>query len=201
MTLVWTGRVAEADITFAGPIGEVTGQSEFYRPLLEAIREGPMTIGQLRALPALRGRQPGEFVQGAIMLMGGGYAHPSWLLEASDGQRQRARDAAARLNGAIVGRLRLGVDVLRLAAPLTGSSIGIDVMEGLVVGRLLDGGSREPEALIDGVLNDVIGSGRALLRDGQPLDAPSEARTVVGEAVRGVLARRLQLLRGMGIVD
>jgi hypothetical protein len=84
---------------------------------------------------------------------------------------------------------------------LTGSSIGIDVMEGLVVGRLLDGGSREPEVLIDGVLNDVIGSGRALLRDGQPLGDPAEARTVVGEAVRGVLARRLQLLRGMGIVD
>jgi SAM-dependent methyltransferase len=201
MTLVWTGRIAEGDITFAGPIGEVTGQAEFYRPLLDTIREGPATIGQLRALPSLRDRQPGEFVQGAIMLMGGGYAHPAWLLSAPKAAQQRAREASARLNGAIVDRLRLGVDLLRLATPLTGSSIAIDVMEGLVVGRLLDGGSREPEALIDGVLNDVVGSGRALLRDGQPLADPTEARTVVGEAVRGVLARRLQLLRGMGVVE
>ena len=183
MTLVWTGRIAEGDITFAGPIGEVTGQAEFYRPLLDTIREGPATIGQLRALPSLRDRQPGEFVQGAIMLMGGGYAHPAWLLSAPKAAQQRAREASARLNGAIVDRLRLGVDLLRLATPLTGSSIAIDVMEGLVVGRLLDGGSREPEALIDGVLNDVVGSGRALLRDGQPLADPTEARTVVGEAV------------------
>jgi hypothetical protein len=112
-----------------------------------------------------------------------------------------ARDAAARLNGAIVQRLRTGIDLYRVAAPLIGSSVAADILEGLVIGQLLDGTSRDPEALIDGVLKDVTRSGRSLLRDGQPLRDPADSRVLVGETVRNVLARRLPLLRGMGVVD
>jgi SAM-dependent methyltransferase len=202
MLLVWTGKAAEAEITFTGPIGVVTGQPEFYRPLLDAIREAPMTIGQLRALPVLRDRQPGEFIQAAFLLMGSGFAHPAWIPPGTSQPGQPgARDSAARLNAAIVNRLRVGIDLHRVAAPLIGSSLAIDVMEGLVIGRLLDGGSREPDALIDGVLNDVARSGRSLLRDGQPLREPAETRVLVGETVRNVLVRRLPLLRGMGVLD
>jgi SAM-dependent methyltransferase len=210
MTLVWTGRTTEGEITFAGPVGTVTGQAEFYRPLLDAIREAPTTIGQLRTLPAVRERGPGEFIQAALLLMGGGYAHPAWpspkeisddARDASYGVSRAARDAAARLNGAIVQRLRTGIDLYRVAAPLIGSSVAADILEGLVIGQLLDGTSRDPEALIDGVLKDVTRSGRSLLRDGQPLRDPADSRVLVGETVRNVLARRLPLLRGMGVVD
>jgi hypothetical protein len=206
MLLAWTGKVVGAEVTFTGPIGVVTGQPEFYRPLLDAIREAPMAIGQLRALPVMRDRQPGEFIQAAFLLMGSGFAHPAWISHVippgtSQAGQPGARDSAARLNAAIVNRLRVGVDLHRIAAPLIGSSLAIDVMEGLVIGQLLDGGSRDPDALIDGVLNDVARSGRSLLRDGQPLREPAETRVLVGETVRNVLARRLPLLRGMGVLD
>ena len=197
MMLVWTGKTVDAEVTFPGPIGLVTGQPDFYRPLLDAIHDAPVTIAQLRALPALRDRQPGEFIQAALLLMGGGFANPTW---AHYGQPQ-ARDSSARLNAAIVDRLRVGIDLHRLAAPMVGSSLQIEVIEGLVIGRLLDGTAREPEALIDGVLNDVTQSGRSLLRNGRPISDPAETRVLVGETVRGVLARRLQLLRGMGVLD
>ncbi len=205
MTLAWTGKAAEADVTFSGPIGTVTGQPEFYFPLLDAIREAPKTIGQLRAIPALRERQPGEFIQAALLLMGGGFAHPRWsapgMPQRAAGGRGKSPDGAARLNVAIINRLRMGVDLHRLAAPQIGSSVGIEVMEGLVIGQLLDGTSREPDALIDGVLNDVARSGRSLLRDGKPLQNPAENRVLVGETVRSVLARRLPVLRSLGVID
>jgi hypothetical protein len=95
----------------------------------------------------------------------------------------------------------MGIDLHRLAAPAVGTSIQIEVIEGLVIGRLLDGGSLDPEALIDGVLNDVTRSGRSLLREGKPLSDPDETRVLVGETVLAVLARRLPLLRGMGVLD
>jgi SAM-dependent methyltransferase len=196
LTLAWLGKTVDAEVTFAGPIGTVTGQPEFYRPLIDAIRQAPMTIGELRALPAVQGRQVGEFVQAAILLMGGGYVHPAW----PHGAKAQARESAARLNGAIANRLRLGVDLLRLAAPLIGSSIAIEVIEGLVIGQLLDGGPHDPERLIDAVLNDVVRSGRSLQRDGQPLREPAEARVLVGTAVRGLLQRRFHLLRELGII-
>jgi len=197
MLLVWTGKTAEAEVTFPGPVGTVTGQPEFYRPLLDALREAPMTIAQLRALPALHDRQAGEFAQAAFLLMGAGFVHPAWATPGAPS----ARDSAMRLNMAIVNRLRFGVDLHRIAAPLIGSSLAIEVMEGLVIGRLLDGGSRDPEALIDGVMNDVARSGRSLLRDGQPLKDSAETRVLVGETVRNVLARRMPLLRAMGVLD
>lgn len=203
LTLAWTGKAPEADVTFAGPIGTVTGQPEFCFPLLDAIRETPKSIGQLRALPVLRERQPGEFIQAALLLMGGGFAHPTLPGAGAPqrGARSRTRDGAARLNVAIINRLRMGVDLHRLAAPVIGSSVGIEVMEGLVIGQLLDGTSREPDALIDGVLNDVVRSGRSLLRDGKPLQNPAENRVLVGETVRSVLARRLPVLRSLGVID
>ena len=163
----------------------------------------------MRALPELRDRQPGEYVQAALLLLGGGYAHPAWPSgapaagghDAPFAVRPAARDGARRLNLAIIDRLRAGIDLHRLAAPLLGSSMPTDVMEGLVIGQLLDNASHDPEALIDGVTRDVLRSGRSLLRAGQPLRDQADARALVGETVRNVLARRLPLLRAAGVVD
>jgi len=197
MTLVWTGKPLEAEITFPGPIGVVTGQEEFYRPMLSAIRDAPTTIGRLRALPALQGRQVGEFLQSTILMMGGGFVHPAWPHH----PEIRTRESTARLNAAIVERLRLGLDVPRIAAPLIGSSVAIDMIEGLVIAQLLDHGPDEVETLVDGVLSDVLLSGRSMMRDGQQLTNPGEVRALVGDMVRGVLVRRLSPWRGLGVID
>jgi SAM-dependent methyltransferase len=196
MSLVWSGKVAEADITFAGPIGAVTGQVEFYRPMLDRITEGPTTFGQLRSLPALRDRQAAEFVQAAVLLIGGGFAHPAW----PHGSLPETRLAARGFNAAVIDRLRIGVDLPRLVSPVIGSGINIDVMEGLALGQLLDGVAPEPEPLIDALLGDLARSGRTLRRDGQPLLDPVEGRVLLGQAVRGVLERRLPLLRIQGVL-
>jgi SAM-dependent methyltransferase len=196
MSLVWTGKIAEAEVSFTGPIGSVTGQAEFYRPMLDQIQSGPTTFARLRALPVLRDRQPAEFVQAAVLLIGGGFAYPAW----PHGALPETRAATARLNAAIIGRLRIGVDLPRLVAPLIGSAVTIDVMEGLVIGRLLDGVPPELEPLIDAVLEDLAHSGRSLRREGQPLTDPVEGRALLGTAVRGVLDRRLPLLRLQGVI-
>ena len=66
-------------ITFNGPIGTISGQPEFYRPVTEAIRQKPASIAELRALPGLQGRQMGEFFQAALLLMGAATCIPSQL--------------------------------------------------------------------------------------------------------------------------
>ena len=155
-----------------------------------------MTFGQLRALPAVCDRQPAEFVQATILLIGGGFVHPAW----PHGGEPATRETTRRLNATIVDRLRVGVDLARLVAPMIGSGFAIEVMEGLVIGQLLEGASPEPDALIDGLARDLAQSGRTLRRDGQVLQDPVEARTLLGNAVRGLLERRLGWLRAMGVV-
>jgi len=192
----WLGKQVDETINFNGPVGAIVGQTEFYRPVTDAIRQKPTSMAELRALPVLAGRQMGEFLQSALLLMGGGYVHPlSPQSIAAD-----ARAGATRLNNVLVQRLRMGVDLRWFAAPLTGSCIGLDVIDGLVIGRLLEGGSQDPEGLIDAVLNDVLQSGRRLLRDGQPLTEPSAARVLVADTVRTILARRFQVLRELGVL-
>jgi SAM-dependent methyltransferase len=197
MTLIWTGKPIDGPITFPGPIGSVTGQTEFYRPIVDALTRAPATIGELRALPGFQGRSISEFAQAAFLMIGAGYAHPACPAST----RTSARETAARLNAAIIGRLKVGVDLQRLAAPLIGSSVSIGVLEGLVAGHLLDGSAHEPERLIDAVYNDVIRSGRSLLRDGQAMRDSSEGRILTAGAVREALANRLPLLRAVGIID
>lgn len=196
LTFAWTGKPTDGDITFIGPLGTVTGQPEFYRPVMEALRKGPISLADMRAMPALQNRQIGEFIQAAFLLMGGGFAHPVSPI----GMQAQTRDAAARLNAAIVDRLRAGIDIRRLAAPLIGSYLEVDVIEGLVIGQLLEGGPRDAEALIQAVMSDVARSGRTLLRDGQPMQEPGSARILVAETVRAVLERRFQLLRDLGMI-
>jgi SAM-dependent methyltransferase len=197
MTLVWTGKAVEQEITFPGPIGTVTGQAEFYRPLLGAIRDAPRTVGQLRAMPSLQDRQAADFLQSTMLLMGAGFVHPVW----PHGEQTHTRESTARLNATIVNRLRLGFDVPRIAASVIGSSIPIDPLEGLVIAQLLDNSSDEADTLIDGVLKDVILSGRSLMRDGKQLRDAGEVRALVSDTVRGVLARRVPLWRGLGVID
>ena len=196
LTLIWTGKPPEDTVTFPSPVGTVTGQPEFYRPLLDAIRAGPVTIGALRALPALQGRQIGEFVQAASLLIAGGHAHPGL----PGGGRAEARAATARLNGAIVDRIRMGVDLQRLAAPVIGSSVPVSVVEALVTGQLLEEPARSRAALTDEALNALSRSGRSLQKDGQTLTDPAAAHALVSEVVRAVVEERLPLLRVLGVV-
>lgn len=196
LTLFWTGKPAEETITFPSPVGTVTGQPEFYRPILDAIRAGPVTIGALRAMPSLQGRQIGEFVQAASLLISGGHAHPGL----PGGDRPEARQAAARLNAAIVERIRMGVDLQRLAAPVIGSSVAVSVVEALVIGQLLEDPARPRDALIDATLNGLTRSGRSLQKDGQPLSDPAAAHALMAEVVRAVVEDRLPLLRTLGVV-
>ena len=196
MTLVWTGKAIEEAITFPSPVGNVTGQPEFYRPMLEAVRGGPVTVAALRALPSLAGRQAGEFIQAALLMIGGGYVHP--VLAGPD--PAAARDATARLNAAIVERVRMGSDLQRLVAPLTGSGVVVSVLEGLAIGLLMADGALSREALIDGVLGELAASGRTLQKDGQALTDATAARALVGDVVRVVTEERLPLLRTMGVM-
>src|SRR5262249_38906685 len=57
MTLVGTGMaVPEGGITFATPIGTVTGRPEVYQPLASMLDAGPLSVRQARASTTFAGR-------------------------------------------------------------------------------------------------------------------------------------------------
>jgi SAM-dependent methyltransferase len=198
LTLVGLGQpVPEGGATFATPIGSVTGRPEVYQPLVEMLEAGPLSVQKVREAPVFAGRPLVELMQAFTLLVSGSYAHP---LLPDDGM-PAGRDASRRLNQVIAQANANAGDLPRLAAPTIGSSIGADVLETLVVGRLLAGRPAEVDPVVADILPMLARSGRNVQRDGKAVNDPVEARQMISDAVRGIIERRLPVLRRLGVID
>ena len=196
LTLIGTGKQTDDPIVFKGPLATVTGQGEFYRPVLEALRRGPVTVGALRSLPALAGRPVAEFTQAVSLLIACGYAHGVQ----PGGDTPEARGACRRLNEAITEQMRMGLDHLHLVSPVTGAGMGVSVTEGLVIGVLLRDPACPRDRLTDQVIAELAASGRAIQHDGKPVTDLGAMRVRIGEIARVVMEERLEMLRALAIL-
>lgn len=182
----------EGEITFTTAIGTLTGRPEVYQPLLNLLRAGPATVAELRGVdPA---RPPGEVMQALTLLMGAGFIHPM-LPDPTAGE-----DSARALNRWIARTNGDGGDMARLAAPAIGTMLSADLLETLVVGRLLEGAEENVAALAEHVVERLRHSGRSLQRDGRPVEDPKEIEQHSAELVRGILDSRGALLRSLGVL-
>jgi SAM-dependent methyltransferase len=198
LSLIGLGQaVPEGGATFATPIGSVTGRPEVYRPLLEQLAQGPMTLGQLRASATFAARPLIELLQALTLLVAGGYAHPMLpdAVVASGGPTARA------LNAVIARANMTGTDLPRMVAPVIGSVVQVDVLEALVVGELLGGQMAEVDPLATEVLALLARGGRNVQKEGKPVTDVVEARGIVADAIRTVLERRLPVFRSLGVVE
>jgi SAM-dependent methyltransferase len=198
LTLAGIGMaVPEGGITFATPIGSVTGRPEVYEPLLSMVEAGTLSVRQAREAPAFAGRTLVELMQAFTLLVAGGYAHP---MLPPNGAAAR-REATRRLNLAIARANANAADLPRLAAPAIGSAIGADILETLLVGELLAGKPADIGALTAQLVGLLGRSGRSVQRDGKPVTDASETMRIVTEAVVGLLERRVPLLRRLGVLE
>ena len=198
LTLAGMGMAApEGGITFATPIGSVTGRPEVYEPLLSMLEAGTLSVRQARDAPAFAGRALTELMQAFTLLIAGGYAHPM-LPEAGAAARH---EAARRLNLAIAQTNANAGDLPRLAAPTIGSAIGADILETLLVGELLAGKPADVGSLVAQLVGSLGRSGRSVQRDGKPVGGAGETIQIVTEAVVGLLERRMPLLRRLGVLE
>ncbi|HME20154.1 MAG TPA: class I SAM-dependent methyltransferase [Acetobacteraceae bacterium] len=198
LTLAGLGQpVPEAGITFATPIGNVTGRPEVYQPLLAMLEAGPLSVRQASQSPEFAGRPLVELMQAFTLLVAGGYAHPML----PDGGTTAGHDAARRLNLAIARANASAADLPRLAAPAIGSAIGMDILETLLVGELLAGKPADVGALSTELVRLLGRSGRSMQRDGKPITDQVETLRIVTEAVVGMLERRAPVLRRLGVLE
>ena len=184
----------EGELSFTSSVGTFTGRPEVYQPLLAMLGQGPVTLPALREAEAFAGRPVGEVVQALTLLASGGYVHPMLPLPEAGAAGARA------LNRAIARANADGAEVPRLAAPAVGTVIQADVLETLVVGRLLDGAAADEVALAGHVLAALRRAGRNLQHEGKVVEDPAEALRHVTGLVRGMLGARMGLLRGVGVV-
>jgi SAM-dependent methyltransferase len=192
LRFIRVGALPEGEISFTTPVGTLTGRPEIYAPLLGALREGPVSLGDLRrADPA---RPAGDWMQSLTLLTGAGHVHPMLPDPVAGQATSRALNRwIARANGD-------GADMPRLAAPAIGSMLPADLLETLVVGELLDGAAEDTASLAQRLLVQLRRAGRNLQRDGQPLENPQDLEQHARKLVQDVLTSRVPLLRALGVL-
>lgn len=197
LTIAGTGAVAPDPITFNTPVGTVTGRAEIYKPILDRLQQGPLSVRALREMPPLSERPVVEALQAVSLLVAGGYAHP--VLPGGD--TAAVRQSARGMNLAIAQSNRGGTDLPRLVMPLLGSAIQVDVVETLLVGEVLEGKPAELESLARDLPGLLARSGRTIQREGKPVTDPVEAGRMATDLVRQFLEQRVPILRSLGVLD
>jgi hypothetical protein len=100
----------------------------------------------------------------------------------------------------IARRMDAGQPLTWLAAPAIGTAMPADVIDIALAGEALAGRLGSAEALVERAMAMLASTGRAVLRDGQPVTDPVQARVVVGEVTAAFLERRLPMYRRLGVL-
>ncbi|QTL01697.1 class I SAM-dependent methyltransferase [Aquabacter sp. L1I39] len=195
--LVLTAVRGACRLTLDVPVGSAQLPARHYEPILDALAVRPHTLGELRALPALKDDPAApSMVEMAGILIGSGQALavPSGLSPAPSATTRRLNHAAARA----VAEQRAAV--AEMASPLTGSGTTLTTVEALVFDALAHGRPRDEAALLAHIAPTLMASNTPLMRDGKVIAEPHERLETVREAVGWSLQNRVHLWEAMGLL-
>jgi len=160
LVMVAQAERKEPKVAAETPLGEAALPPGAAGPVLEALRHGPMRVGELRRLPREARLGAAELV---ALLMAGGAALPAWRVEATQAEAAAAR----RFNLAAAGRYAAGgfaKGMFALASPLLGAGLPCGALDLEVAARLAQGAGADAGALA-----------RALAPEGATGEALTEA--------------------------
>jgi SAM-dependent methyltransferase len=188
---------ARGDLTLPTWHGPVAADPAVYRPLDEALRDGPLTVAAASGLGLLADAPIEAAADAVALLIAAGHAHPVM----PDLVAREAAASADRLNDAIIDAVRRGEQLDRLVSPLLGSAIEANPLEVLTVGALRGGGNAaDPDSLSDFVLAEMRLGGRSVTRDGVPVEDEAEARALLRDIVMEFVEHRMPLFQSLGVM-
>jgi hypothetical protein len=168
--------------------GAVELEPAVYGPMLDALSEGPRTVGELMDLPGVKGRSRASAVEVVSLLTAGGQVMPG--LPGCPG----SNPAALSINAETIakaGAARMAAQH-PVAAPLLGSGLHLPTLDCLCLGAPGDG------QVVETCLRKAAESGEALLDDGQPVSDPDLLKARLTAEV-SLAAARVPLLSRCGI--
>jgi hypothetical protein len=181
------------EIKFKLSVGEVTGKTEIYRPLLDALVDGPKTMGELAATRSGGANPFADTTQAVTMLLQAGMAR----LHAPAADTAPAR----ALNRALMNQVAQGAPYGYLAAAETGAVLSVSDTEMIMLAAVTaQGGPTERGPLSEALVRQLVSLRKALVHEGKPLRTPDEMRQHA-ETLAGIfLDRSLPAFRAQGVV-
>ena len=193
LTVVGLDRPLVEGVSVSVPLGTITVDTAFYRPLLALLAERPITVADLLSMhPDLTFS---DAIGSLALLVGGGYARP----EVPGWRASPTVARARRLNEVLIDENRRGGDHRGLVSPATGGAIDSEHVEMLTLGALWSGHERDADGLTDHVLGELRRQRRLVRENGVLVDDEAAARPIVRARVSSALSRIDGLLTAHGI--
>jgi hypothetical protein len=178
---------AEIELKFKTSFGEVTGNADVYRPIIEQLGEHTLTLGELhQRLPSLG--LP-NLLQSISLL-----AHAGALAFAVPQVKPRA---AQQFNQCLAQAVSQGAPYGAAALPGIGSGLPLNDIQWMALDAQLQG-AKTPEALIQGVATRLQRLNKSLLKDGQPLPPGDALNAELQARLTAFNTQTLPLLRRLG---
>jgi SAM-dependent methyltransferase len=188
-----------ADIPKKIPLGrgEVELPADKYDPILEALSDDkyrPKGVDELLKHPKLRGFKPQDVVEALMVLTGAGFTAPA------QEPSKKVLEQCKALNGHILDRARVSLDLHHMASPVTGGGISLPHIAQLFVLAMRDG-KTGPDALANHVWELLDGISERLVKDGERIESKDESlKELRGSAVKFLKFGR-PLLEALQIIE
>jgi hypothetical protein len=182
----------DLELTFQTALGTLALRPDVYKPVVDVLDQGPMTIRELvEHLPA--NQLSWTSLTDAIMvLIGRGELHPALPAE---GQAERAASTRA-FNTAVMTRAKESTELGYLASPVTGGGIRVDRIGQLYL-LAKQKGLSDPAGAMARI---AIISGYAVEKDGRKLPPDDATAALVARAAE-FEQRTLPVLERLGIAS
>ncbi|MBK5969479.1 MULTISPECIES: hypothetical protein [Thiorhodovibrio] len=177
------------ELTFKTTLGELSGQEAIYRPLIDALAEGPRTLDELQqALPALN---IPSLVEALSLLAHSGAVGMAQLAPVTE--------PAQRFNRVVADLVTRGAPYNTAAAPGLGSGLSLADIDWMALDALHQGATDLP-ALVAGVTTRLAALNRGLLKDGNRVPVGAEQDAELSNRLQPFLESTLPRLRALGAV-
>src|SRR5262249_44239531 len=181
----------DVQLTFETPLGTLQLRPEVYRPVIEALADGPITLRELiERLPASK-LEWASLTDAIKVLVGRGELQPALP---ADNEAERVQTTQA-FNAAVMARAKETAALGYLASPVTGGGIRVDPFTQLYL-QAKRKAVPDPVALIASI---AAASGQPFEKDGRKLE-PDEIRIELSAKAARVEDRTVPLLERLGIV-
>src|SRR5215470_6089387 len=135
---------AEIDMTFDTALGKLQVRPDMYRPVVEILERGPLSLRELIASPAAAKLEWSGLLDAIKVLVGHGELQPALPRELESARGESAR----RFNAAVIARAKESAELGYFASSVTGGGVRVDRFTQLYLGAKQDGNGDPVAALV-----------------------------------------------------
>jgi SAM-dependent methyltransferase len=180
----------EVQMTFDTALGTLQLRPDIYKPVIEVLNEGPMTLRELMERPAVSRLEWVSLTDAIKVLVGRGDLHPA--LPADNQAKREAMTTA--FNNAVLARAKESTELGYLASPVTGGGIRVDRLTQLyLLAKVQDGANPT-----DLMAKTAMMSGHSIEKDGKKLEPEEMAAALAAHATQ-IEKHMVPLLNRLGI--